>query len=113
MWAWAWGSFAWVSLGVRLFSVFVSQVGEHLPGRRRDGRKSHPASERAHDGHTGPSIGGVLRRRPSTAPGHQTARTPVRIEVPGAVAQLCSSPAPLTLQQQPKGGLAFEWKEHG
>lgn len=102
-----------MSLGVRLFSLFVSQVGEHLPGRRRDGRKCHPASERARDGHIGLSVGGVLRQKPSTAPGHQTASTLVRIEVPGAVAQLCSSPAPLTLQQQPKGGLAFEWKEHG
>ena len=102
-----------MSLGVRLFSLLVPQVGEHLPERRRDGRKSHPASERARDGHAGQSVGGVLRQRPRAAPGRQAASTPVRTEVPGAMAQLCSSPAPLTLHQQPKGGLALEWKEHG
>ena len=76
-----------MSLRVKLFSLLVSQVGEHLPGRRRDVRKSHPAGERARDGHTGQSVGGILRQRPSAAPGHQTASTPVGTEVPGA----CSS----------------------
>lgn len=94
-----------MSLRVKLFSLLVSQVGEHLPGRRRDVRKSHPAGERARDGHTGQSVGGILRQRPSAAPGHQTASTPVGTEVPGAGAQLCSSSALSPCSSSPKVGL--------